>query len=194
MDEHRASRWKWSRIAAGSIIMVAIVAAAWYIGGRQSFEQIGTGGVNLSLLPKVGQAAPDFIVGTAAEGRPVRLSDYRGKPVWLNFWGSWCPPCRAEMPELQAAYEQLRPKGLEILAISLNEPAADAAAFAELNGATYMILSDPRREYTGASYPIFNFPTHILVDAEGVIRDIVLAPIDEAEILERAQLILPDPE
>ena len=194
MDEHRAGRWQWSRLAAASLVMVTIVTAAWYIGGRQGFEQIGTGGVNLSLLPKVGQPAPDFVVGTAAEGYPVRLSDYRGKPVWLNFWGSWCPPCRAEMPEMQAAYEQLRPMGLEILAVSLNEPAADAAAYAERNGATYVILSDPRRENTGAAYPIVNFPTHILIDVEGVIRDIVLAPIDEEEILERAQQILPDPE
>jgi peroxiredoxin len=181
-------------IALGLAIAVTIVAAAWFIGGRQGFAQIGTGGVNLSLLPKIGQSAPDFVTLTVAEGRPVRLSDYRGKPVWLNFWGSWCPPCRAEMPELQAAYERLHPRGLELLAVSLNEPAEAAAAFAALNNATFTILSDPRRENTGAAYPIFNFPTHILIDEDGIVRDIVLSDIDEEEIVARAAAILPDDE
>lgn len=164
------------------------------VGGRLGFAAIGAGGVNLSLLPKIGQPAPDFVTFTAAEGRPARLSDYRGTPVWLNFWGSWCPPCRAEMPELQAAYERLHPKGLELLAVSLNEPAEDAAAFAALNKATFTILSDPRRENTGAAYPIANFPTHILIDEEGIVRDIVLAAIDEEEIVRRAEALMPSGE
>ncbi|MBA2598813.1 MAG: TlpA family protein disulfide reductase [Chloroflexia bacterium] len=181
-------------VVLGFVLALVLVAAAWYIGNWQGFEQIGKGGVNLSLLPKIGQIAPDFVTLTAADGRPVRLSDYRGRPVWLNFWGSWCPPCRAEMPELQAAYERLHPRGLALLAVSLNEPAEDAAAFATLNKATFTILSDPRRENTGAAYPIFNFPTHILIDEDGVVRDIVLASIEEEEIVKRAEAILPDDE
>ncbi len=182
------------RVTVGVVVAIGLVAVAWFIGGRQGFEQIGTGGVNLSLLPKIGQPAPDFVTLTAAEGQPVRLSDYRGKPVWLNFWGSWCPPCRAEMPELQAAYERLHPRGLELLAVSLNEPAEAAAAFATLNKATFTILSDPRREHTGAAYPIFNFPTHILIDEDGIVRDIVLSDIDEEEIVARAEAIMPSDE
>jgi cytochrome c biogenesis protein CcmG, thiol:disulfide interchange protein DsbE len=180
------------RPALGLVFALALVAGAWSVGGLQGFDQFGTGGVNLSLLPQIGQPAPDFVTLTAADGRPVRLSDYRGKPVWLNFWGSWCPPCRAEMPELQAAYERLHPRGLELLAVSLNEPAEDAARFAALNNATFTILSDPRRENTGAAYPIANFPTHILIDEEGIIRDIVLTAIDEEEIVARAEAIMPD--
>jgi peroxiredoxin len=182
----------WSTVVLEIAVAVGLIVAAWFIGGRQGFGQIGSGGINLSLLPKIGQPAPDFVTFTAAEGQPVRLSDYRGKPVWLNFWGSWCPPCRAEMPELQAAYERLHPRGLELLAVSLNEPADDAAAFAALNKATFTILSDPRREHTGAAYPIFNFPTHILIDEDGIVRDIVLSDIDEEEIVARAEAIMPD--
>ena len=182
------------RVTPGVAVALGLIAVTWFIGGRQGFAQIGTGGVNLSLLPKIGQPAPDFVTFTAAEGRPVRLSDYRGTPVWLNFWGSWCPPCRAEMPELQAAYERLHPKWLELLAVSLNEPAEDAAAFAALNQATFTLLSDPRRENTGAAYPIANFPTHILIDEEGIVRDIVLAAIDEEEIVRRAAAIMPSGE
>ncbi len=161
------------RVTVGLVVALALITAAWVIGGRLGFEQIGAGGVNLSLLPKIGQPAPDFVTLTAADGQPVRLADYRGKPVWLNFWGSWCPACRAEMPELQSEA---------------------AAAFAALNNATFTILSDPRRDNTGTAYPIFNFPTHILIDEDGVVRDIALASIEEEEIVKRAEAILPDDE
>ncbi len=145
--------------------------------------------MNHSLLPKVGQAAPDFAT-VLSDGRLVRLSDFRGRPVWLNFWGSWCPPCRAEMPELQAPYEELHPAGLELLAVSLNEPPSAAFEYARLNGATFLVASDPRRLATGEAYPIANFPTHILIDRDGGDRDIVLAELDREEILEHARKIL----
>ncbi len=172
-------------------IAAVLAASAWFVGEREGFSQIGQGGLNLKLLPRIGDPAPDFVTLTAADGHPVRLSDYRGKPVWLNFWGSWCPPCRAEMPELQAAYTELHPQGLELLAVSLNEPAVDAAEFAARNHVTFTVLSDPSRANTGAAYPIANFPTHILIDKDGIVRDIVLAAIDKEEIVERAQKILP---
>ncbi len=177
------------------VVALGIVAAAWYVGGRQGFAQLGRGGVNLTLLPKIGDPAPDVVTTVVDyQGRPVvrvPLSAFRGRPVWLNFWGSWCPPCRAEMPEIQAAYERLQPKGLVWLAVSLDEPATDAASFAARNGATFLIASDQARADTGVSYPIANFPTHILIDKDGIVRDIVLAAIDEEEIVERAQTILP---
>lgn len=182
-------------IVALLAIVSVVVASAWFVGGTQGFEQIGQGGVNTSLLPRVGDPAPDVTVSLIdQEGRQierVRLSDFRGQPVWLNFWGSWCPPCRAEMPDIQAAYaEELRPRGLVWLAVSLNEPAANAASFAALNDVTFLIASDPNRTDTGAAYPIANFPTHILIDEEGTIRDVVLAAIDKEEIINRAEKIL----
>lgn len=184
-------------IAVGLTVALVLVAAAWYVGGRQDFNQIGAGGVNLSLLPKIGEPAPDFTTTVIdLEGRPIArlsLSDLRGRPVWINFWGSWCPPCRAEMPEIQAAYEEeLKDAGVIWLAISVDEPADDAAEFAALNEATFLIASDPVRADTGPGYPIANFPTHILVDEEGIVRDIVLAAIDKEEIIQKAQQILPD--
>lgn len=186
-------------IIAGLTIALVLVIAAWYVGGQQDFNQIGAGGVNLSLLPKIGEPAPDFTTTVIdLEGRPVArvsLSDLRGRPVWINFWGSWCPPCRAEMPEIQAAYEdELKAKGLVWLAISLDEPPEDAAEFARLNDVTFLIASDPVRADTGAGYPIANFPTHILIDEHGIVRDIVLAAIDREEIIQEAQQILPDSE
>ena len=92
---------------------------------------------------------------------------------------------------MQAAYANaLAPNGVALLAIALDEPAEAAAGFAARNDGTFPILTDPNRSFTGAAYPITNFPTHILIDREGIVRDIVLAPIDEDEIVRRAQTIL----
>ena len=166
----------------GLLLAGSIVAAAWVIGDRQGFAAIGFGGVNQSLLPKVGSAAPD-IATLLSDGRLVKLSDFHGQPVWLNFWGSWCPPCRSEMPDMEAAYQQLAPQGLVMLAISLDEPPQTAFAYATRNGATYLVGTDPARTLTGDAYPIINFPTHILIDREGIIQSIILAELDTAQFV-----------
>jgi peroxiredoxin len=158
-------------------VAVAIVGAAWFVGGREGFGQIGTGGINQELLPKVGEAAPDFTVYDL-KGQPVSLSDFRGQPVWLNFWGSWCPPCRSEMPDIQAAYQELAPQGLVLLAISMRESPDEAGSFAARNDATFTILTDQYEQATGTSYPIVNFPTHIFIDRHGIIHQVVLSPMN----------------
>lgn len=91
---------------------------------------------------------------------------------------------------MQAAYAQLQPQGLVMLAVALDEPMQAAADYAALNGATYLIGSDPYRQATGEGYPIVNFPTHILIDRAGIVRDVVLAPLATNEFLQRAQPIL----
>jgi peroxiredoxin len=175
----------------GLVVAVAIVAAAWLVGGRAGWAEIGSGGVNQSLLPKVGEVAPDFQTEDVF-GNPVRLSQFKGQPVWLMFWGSWCPPCRAEFPDIQAAYAELEPKGLRMLGVSLRETPLDAASYAARNGATFLVLSDPDERDTGAAYPIFNFPTHIFIDREGVVRSIVLEDMSEEQAIAEASRILGD--
>jgi hypothetical protein len=93
------------------------------------------------------------------------------------------------MPEMQAAYEQLAPQGLVLLAVSLDESLEDAVSYAELNGATYQVAADPYRKGS-AAYPIANFPTHILIDREGIVRDVVLAELNAEQFVDRAQVIL----
>lgn len=182
------------RLGATLALVLVLVAGAWVIGGREGFSQIGQGGINSRLLPRIGDPAPDFVAFTADTGVPVRLSDLRGQPVWLNFWGSWCPPCREEFPDIVAAYnETLKPAGVVWLAISLDEPAEAAASYAARNGATFTILSDPDRRLTGGAYPIANFPTHILIDRNGIIRAIDLSPLDKAGIVAAAQQIIAIP-
>lgn len=180
-----------TRIFTPIAMVLLLVAGAWYIGGQEGFSKIGGGGMNLRLLPKVGDPAPDFLTYTAQDGKPVLLSSYLGTPVWLNFWGSWCPPCRAEFPDLEAAYtEVFQPAGVALLAISLDEPASAAWGYAERNGGTFTILSDPDRRDTGGAYPIANFPTHILIDRKGIVRAIILAPYNKDELIKAVQQII----
>ncbi|HET9659587.1 MAG TPA: redoxin domain-containing protein [Thermomicrobiales bacterium] len=179
------------QVLLGLGVAVGILLLAWYIAGRAGLGDLGNAGVNSNLLPKVGEEAPDF-VAISPEGQVVHLSDFRGQPVWLNFWGSWCPPCRAEMPDIQSAYQELQPQGLTLLAVSLGDKPSEAMNFAELNGVTFDILLDPDRSLTSPTYPIYNFPTHIFIDKDGIVRKIVLSEMSTEQAVAAAQSILPE--
>ncbi|MFT4036601.1 MAG: TlpA disulfide reductase family protein [Thermomicrobiales bacterium] len=178
-------------IVAG-VVAGIIVLAALAVGASSGWDTIGRGGINRTLLPKVGEPAPDFTTEDVF-GNPVSLSQFKGQPVWLMFWGSWCPPCRAEFPDIQAAYSQLEPKGLRMLGVSLRESPIDAAAYAGRNGATFLVLSDPDERDTGAAYPVLNFPTHIFIDRDGIVRSVVLEDMDTEQAIAEASRVLGDP-
>jgi peroxiredoxin len=184
-----AGRGKQALIGLG--IAAGILVLAWVVAGRAGLGDVGKQGINSSLLPKVGDEAPDF-VAISPEGNVVHLSDFRGQPVWLNFWGAWCPPCRAEMPDIQTAYEELQPQGLTLLAISLGDKPSEALNFAKLNGVTFDILLDPDRTLTSPTYPIYNFPTHIFIDENGIVQNIVLSEMSSDQAIAAAQSILPE--
>lgn len=180
-----------NQVIVGAVSLVVILLAAAYIGVNSGWDSIGQGGINRTLLPKVGEPAPDFTTEDVF-GNQVSLSQFKGQPVWLMFWGSWCPPCRAEFPDLQAAYGKLEPKGLRLLGVSLRESPVDAAAYAGRNGATFLVLSDPDESDTGAAYPILNFPTHIFIDKDGIVRSVVLEDMDEEQAIAAASTVLDD--
>lgn len=176
-------------IALSLALALGIVAGAWAIGGRQGFDSIGSGGANLKLLPKVGEPAPSF-QALALTGEVVDSSQFAGVPLWINFWGSWCAPCRAELPEMKAAWEVLEPSGLVIAAVSLDEPTIAAALYASQNDVEFLVLSDPNRIGTSPTYSVNNFPTHIFVDADGIVRSVVLAQMSVDEAVANAELAI----
>ncbi len=186
---HQLSRR--NQVIVGAVSLVVILIAATFVGFNSGWDSIGQGGINRTLLPKVGEPAPDFTTEDVF-GNPVSLSQFKGQPVWLMFWGSWCPPCRAEFPDLQAAYAKLEPKGLRMLGVSLRESSVDAAAYAGRNGATFLVLSDPDETDTGAAYPILNFPTHIFIDRDGIVRSVILEDMDEEQAIAEASRVLDD--
>ncbi len=178
-----------SQALTGLGLALAIVAGAWFIGGRAGFDEIGEGGINRRFLPEVGEAAPDF-VALDSTSTGVWLHDFKGQPVWLTFWGSWCPPCRVEMPEIEAAYQQLAPEGLVLMAVSVNEPYPVSLAFAQGLGATFPILNVPDRNLIADRYDVYNYPTHIFIDANGIVRDIFPGQLNEETALELGRRLL----
>ena len=117
--------------------------------------------------PQVGSPAPDFQL-EALSGDAVRLSDFRGKPVLINFWATWCGPCRLEMPAIESRFEEHK-SDLVVLGINFDESASDVRAFVQELGLTFTILLDPGGEVQKL-YKIRGYPTTYLVDADGVVR------------------------
>jgi len=113
-------------------------------------------------------AAPELRL-TDLQGRPVSLSDYRGRVVLVNNWATWCPPCKAEMPTLQEYFEEHRHQNFTIVAIEAGEPAAEVAAFVQQYGLTFPVWLDPAQEATSA-FRNPGLPSSYVIDADGMVR------------------------
>lgn len=127
----------------------------------------------LPAAPIVGKLAPDFL-WYGEDGNPIRLSDFRGKVVLVNFWATWCPPCKAEMPELEAYWRENKDKDFVILAV--DDGAEDEATirnFMSQNRLTFQALNDTSGQVSSA-YRVNGIPASFFVDAKGVIRDTVV--------------------
>lgn len=101
-------------------------------------------------------------------GKDVSLSDYKGKSVFLNFWASWCPPCKAEMPDIEKLYQQTKDSDLVILAVNIGEDKTTAKSFMESNKYSFTVLLDSSQNIA-AQYNIAAIPTSFFIDKEGNI-------------------------
>ncbi len=132
----------------------------------------------LPLGSPVGQVAPDFTLKDL-NGRTITLSELRGHPVLINFWATWCPPCREEMPVLQTMWTRYRDQGFVLLAIDVQEPPNVVESFVRRQGLDFYILLDTRGDVS-TRYRIRGFPTSFFVDREGVIRAYHPGSMDES--------------
>ncbi|HEY8820303.1 MAG TPA: TlpA disulfide reductase family protein [Dehalococcoidia bacterium] len=130
--------------------------------------------------PKIGALAPDFTL-PGLDGTPVRLSDLRGKTVLINFWATWCGPCRKEFPELVKLVQQQGDRGLVVLAVDVSESRDDVARFAQEFGATFPIVLDSDSSVV-QSYRLIGLPTSLFVDRDGILRAQQLGPLSEASL------------
>ncbi len=137
--------------------------------------------------PLVGGPAPPFTLNDL-EGHPVNLMDYQGKVVLLTFWATWCEPCKKEMPEIEAAYEQHKDQGFVVLAINFGENPDPARSFAHHGRLTFPILLDPSVK-VASRYGVVSLPVSFFIDSNGLIRERVfggtLTKEGIAEILQR---------
>jgi peroxiredoxin len=134
----------------------------------------------MSVSPYPENAAPDFTL-TQPPGQPLTLSDFRGKPTIINFWATWCPPCRRELPALEAAYQMYQDQ-IGFVAVDVKEDAATVAAFVEELGLTFPVAIDPDGRVSDVAYEVRGLPTTLFVDAQGVVVARHVGPLDEATI------------
>ena len=128
----------------------------------------------------VGKPAPEF-TGTDLDGHQVRLSDYRGHPVVLNFWASWCGPCRAEEPGLINIVHQYQPKGLEVLGVTVRDNLGQAKIYRDEFKVPYRSLFDQAARLAYA-YQIDAPPSSVFIDKDGVVQYKITGALDEGSL------------
>jgi thiol-disulfide isomerase/thioredoxin len=133
---------------------------------------------------QVGSFAPDFTLPDL-NGQMVSLSSLRGKPVLLNFWATWCPPCRQEMPYLQQINTEWAPKGLVLLAVDIGESSAQAKAFLENNGLSLPVVLDSDGTVSDGLYNITAIPTTFFIDSSGIIQQKVIGAFPSKSAIEK---------
>jgi thiol-disulfide isomerase/thioredoxin len=116
----------------------------------------------------VGMAASDFKGTEVYTGQEITMASLRGQPVWVNFWASWCPPCREEMPAMQARYAKLRAQGLVILGVDVNEDGPIVQEFVQDNGYDWTFLIDTSR--ASRAFHVTSIPHHVFIDRDGVVQ------------------------
>ena len=181
-----------------AVLVVAVVGLGiWFLeirgdgGGVEAEAGLGVVALTESLNPtgeapaaEVGRAAPAFRL-RSPDGSVAALTDYRGQYVLLNFWASWCGPCRGETPALQAFFEQESP-GLVVVGVNQQEGAETAREFADGFGVTYPIALDADGQVSSAYRVTTGLPVSFLIDPEGVIQGVHLGALTDQDLAELA--------
>jgi thiol-disulfide isomerase/thioredoxin len=150
-------------------IVVLVVAAMIYSGAYKSRQaDVQAAKVDKIDLEVVGKQAPDFELETL-DGRKMKLSDFRGKAVLLNFWATWCGPCKIEMPWLIEFQKQYQAQGFEIVGVAMEDTSkADIAAFVKEMGVTYTVMKG--KEFVGDLYGgLAGLPSTYYIDRNGKV-------------------------
>ena len=170
-----------------------LILAAWLVAGVAAIIAFLTISVARPAgpvdTPIVGRPAPAFDLQTL-DGQRVALADLRGSPIVLNFWASWCIPCREEAPLLTAADAAHRTQDLRVLGVVYQDSAENARQFMARYGQTYPGLVDPDGR-TAIDYGVFGIPETFFIDRSGVVRSRQVGALTEADLQRQVEAILP---
>ncbi|MBA3524361.1 MAG: TlpA family protein disulfide reductase, partial [Geodermatophilaceae bacterium] len=137
------------------------------------------------VVPVAERLPAPAVTGTLLDGSEFTLRDWAGKVVVINFWGSWCGPCRVEAPELRAVYEATRASGVEFLGVDVKDQRDLAIAFEDRFGIAYPSIFDPRGEVAlqFQNFPANAIPTTIVIDRAGRVASVFPRPLREEDLL-----------
>lgn len=172
---------KKQRLVVRTVILLLLLSAVGYTIYSSFFTE--------KTDIKVGATAPDFVL-TDLNGKTHRLSDYRGKGVFLNFWGTWCKPCEKEMPYINRQYAVYKKQGVEVLAVNVGEPKLSVQKFVDRFGLTFPVVID-REDQVMNAYEINPLPTTFLIDKEGKIKQIITGTMTEEMVKQYMESIKP---
>ena len=144
------------------LITVSILFSPLHTNHAEGFSPWPVDGIT-------GKNAPDFTLKDIS-GKDIRLSSFKGSPVLLNFWATWCPYCRKERAELDSLYKEFRDSGLIIISVATDKSVQTVKRFIEKSPADYIVLTDKDGE-TASTYNVSGLPTSFLIDRDGKIRN-----------------------
>jgi thiol-disulfide isomerase/thioredoxin len=172
-------------VASAVVLTVALmlIAGAGLPERAQFTGQVLDNG--LVLAPELNATAPNFTLNSL-EATAITLENLRGAPILINFWATWCEPCRIEMPILQAFYEAHRSTGLRVLAVNIGESPDIIRTWVYELGLTFDILLDPQQSLL-ALYQVRGQPSTYFVSSSGIITSIFYGPVSA----EQLQAVLP---
>lgn len=168
-----------------AVTMVVILAVS-YLANRPAsgggFTTVLLSGRASGPPPEIGKPAPDFTV-TSVEGQKLSLAKLRGRPVWVTFGATWCQPCRAENPDIEAAYEKYRSQGLQVVAMYIQDNTPTIRDYIKRLGLTFPIVDDADSRLA-SSYRIVGIPSHFFIDSSGILRVMRISSLDPSTIEE----------
>ena len=185
MNKLDTSQLLWILVPATIILIsaVAVIDRVVHVNALAASQATSTSSQHdVNIGNKIGFTAPDFTLPTV-DSREISLSDYRGRPVILNFWASWCGPCRYEVPAFKALYERYPEEQVVIIAVSTQDDPDSARGYAIADGLKFVIPVDPRGIVANL-YNVRGLPTTFIIDENGVIKSIKIGPflsVDEIE-------------
>ena len=186
-----------------AVLVLAVLAPfVWLVSTRplvtaRTGGAAGAGQPAKGVGPQVGAQAPDFTL-LGLDGKPVALSGFRGRAVLLNFWATWCEPCKAEMPELERAYRQYKDSpGLVVLGVSIDDETNAGLVrdyvrqgSDQTGSYSFPVVLDSRQEATRL-YKLLGVPSSYFIDRSGVIRAVQPGAMTRQTLMQHLRTIIP---
>jgi peroxiredoxin len=180
-------QWNWFFVAVlvlGSLFIVATRVRPQQTTAAPAAASDG----EMAPAPLADHPAPDFTL-SSLDGRQLALSDLKGQVVLINVWATWCPPCRVEMPTIQAAYEQYHDQDFTVAAVNLQEDPSAVATFMREHQLTFPALLDGDGQVS-RTYEAVSLPSSFFVDRQGVIRAVYHGPMPRSIIAGTVEQLL----